>query len=50
MLEKTRTPIIKLIYKRNGLHCDISATNGLSVENSKLIKYCTLFFINFIHK
>ncbi|KAK9298398.1 hypothetical protein QLX08_008202 [Tetragonisca angustula] len=38
MVEKTRTPIIKLIYKRNGLHCDISTTNGLSVENSKLIR------------
>ncbi|CAD1474621.1 unnamed protein product, partial [Heterotrigona itama] len=38
MVEETRTPIIKLIYKRNGLHCDICTTHGLSVENSKLIR------------
>ncbi|XP_043257053.1 uncharacterized protein LOC122399984 [Colletes gigas] len=38
ILEGTRTPIIKLIYKRVGVDCDISVTNGLSVENSKLIR------------
>ncbi|XP_043518732.1 uncharacterized protein LOC122533255 [Frieseomelitta varia] len=38
IVEKTRIPIMKLTYKRNGLHCDISVTNGLSVENSKLIR------------
>ncbi|KAK1119074.1 hypothetical protein K0M31_013580 [Melipona bicolor] len=38
LLEHARTPIIKLIYKRYCLHCDISAMNGLSVENSKLIR------------
>ncbi|XP_054014320.1 uncharacterized protein LOC128895614 isoform X1 [Hylaeus anthracinus] len=38
LLEGTRTPIIKLIYKRTGVDCDISITNGLSVENSKLIR------------
>ena len=42
ILEEARTPIIKLIYKRNGLHCDISTVNGLAVENSKLIRYCIL--------
>ncbi|XP_076637069.1 uncharacterized protein LOC143349593 isoform X2 [Colletes latitarsis] len=38
ILEETRTPIIKLIYKRAGVDCDISVANGLSVENSKLIR------------
>ncbi|CAL7943150.1 unnamed protein product [Xylocopa violacea] len=38
VLEKSRTPIIKLVYKRTGIKCDISTTNGLSVENSKLIR------------
>ncbi|XP_071858281.1 uncharacterized protein isoform X2 [Bombus fervidus] len=38
VVEKAKVPIIKLIYKRNGLHCDVSTINGLSVENSKLIK------------
>lgn len=38
IVEKAKVPIIKLIYKRNGLHCDVSITNGLPVENSKLIR------------
>jgi len=38
-LEKSRTPIIKLRHKLTGLHCDLSFINGLSVENSKLIRY-----------
>ncbi|KZC07422.1 Terminal uridylyltransferase 7 [Dufourea novaeangliae] len=38
LLKDSRTPIIKLVYKRTGLDCDVSVTNGLSVENSKLIR------------
>lgn len=38
ILRETRTPIIKLIYKRTGVHCDITVTSGLAVENSKLIR------------
>ncbi|KOX78221.1 Speckle targeted PIP5K1A-regulated poly(A) polymerase [Melipona quadrifasciata] len=38
LLTSARTPIIKLIYKRYCLHCDISVMSGLSVENSKLIR------------
>ncbi|XP_043590848.1 uncharacterized protein LOC122571314 isoform X1 [Bombus pyrosoma] len=38
VVEKAKVPIIKLIYKRNGLHCDVCTTNSLSVENSKLIR------------
>ncbi|KAL6432384.1 hypothetical protein ACFW04_006771 [Cataglyphis niger] len=37
-LDNSRTPIIKVKHRRTGLQCDISFTNGLSVENSKLIK------------
>ncbi|RLU15278.1 hypothetical protein DMN91_012272 [Ooceraea biroi] len=37
-LERSRTPLIKLRHRLIGLHCDLSFTNGLSVENSKLIK------------
>lgn len=43
ILRETRTPIIKLIYKRTGVHCDITVTSGLAVENSKLIRYCIAF-------
>nr|XP_034183525.1 uncharacterized protein LOC117605860 isoform X1 [Osmia lignaria] len=35
---ESRTPIIKLLYKPTNIQCDISLTNGLSVENSKLIR------------
>ncbi|XP_003489038.1 uncharacterized protein LOC100745734 isoform X1 [Bombus impatiens] len=38
IVEKAKVPIIKLIYKRNGLHCDVSTKNGLSVESSKLVR------------
>ncbi|XP_060818522.1 uncharacterized protein LOC132908503 isoform X3 [Bombus pascuorum] len=38
VVEKAKVPIIQLIYKQNGLHCDVSTTNGLSVEKSKLIR------------
>ena len=38
ILRETRTPIIKLIYKRTGVHCDITVTSGLAVANSKLIR------------
>ncbi|XP_076178965.1 uncharacterized protein LOC143152495 isoform X2 [Ptiloglossa arizonensis] len=38
ILKETRTPIIKLIYRRTGVECDISVQNGLSVENSKLLR------------
>lgn len=46
VIKDSRTPIIKLLYKRTNTQCDISITNGLSVENSKLIRYCSLFYFN----
>lgn len=39
ILDKSRTPVIKVKHRLTGLQCDISYTNGLSIENSKLIKY-----------
>lgn len=38
ILDKSRTPVIKVKHRLTGLQCDISYTNGLSIENSKLIK------------
>ncbi|XP_047363615.1 terminal uridylyltransferase Tailor-like isoform X2 [Vespa velutina] len=38
ILKKTRVPIIKLRHRQTGLQCDLSFSNGLSVENTKLIK------------
>lgn len=43
-LNRSRTPIIKVKHRSTGLQCDISFTNGLSVENSKLIRYETLLY------
>ncbi|XP_018397182.1 PREDICTED: terminal uridylyltransferase Tailor-like, partial [Cyphomyrmex costatus] len=37
-LDRSRTPIIKVKHRSTGLQCDISFTNSLSVENSKLIR------------
>lgn len=36
---RARVPIIKLKHNPSGLKCDISCINGLSVENTKLIRY-----------
>ncbi|XP_035740601.1 terminal uridylyltransferase 4-like isoform X1 [Vespa mandarinia] len=38
ILKKCRVPIIKLRHRQTGLQCDLSFSNGLSVENTKLIK------------
>lgn len=38
-LDRSRTPIIKVKHRSTGLQCDISFSNGLSVENSKFIRY-----------
>ncbi|CAK9817083.1 Terminal uridylyltransferase Tailor [Anthophora plagiata] len=38
ILKNARIPVIKAMYKRTRIHCDISLTNSLSVENSKLIR------------
>ncbi|XP_029175284.1 uncharacterized protein LOC114943756 isoform X2 [Nylanderia fulva] len=38
ILDESRTPLIKVKHRLTRLQCDISYTNGLSVENSKLIK------------
>ncbi|XP_017791040.1 PREDICTED: uncharacterized protein LOC108573160 [Habropoda laboriosa] len=38
IIKNARIPVIKLIYKRKNIYCDISITNSLSVENSKLIR------------
>ncbi|XP_077264371.1 uncharacterized protein LOC143898644 isoform X1 [Temnothorax americanus] len=37
-LDRSRTPLIKVKHRPTKLQCDISFINGLSVENSKLIK------------
>lgn len=37
-ITRARVPIIKLKHKPSGLNCDISCINGLSVENTKLIR------------
>jgi len=34
----SRTPIAKVLHIPSGLICDISVTNGLAVENTKMIK------------
>ncbi|KAK0076471.1 hypothetical protein PV326_010758, partial [Microctonus aethiopoides] len=42
--EKVRIPIIRIHHKPTDIECDISVKNGLSVENTKLIKnYITMF-------
>ncbi|KAL6432387.1 hypothetical protein ACFW04_006772 [Cataglyphis niger] len=38
MILHSRTPIIKVQHIPSGLICDISVTNGLAVENTKIIK------------
>ncbi|XP_046750319.1 uncharacterized protein LOC124413642, partial [Diprion similis] len=38
ILVSTRTPIIKLHHRNTELSCDVSFKNGLSVENTKLLK------------
>ncbi|XP_070161145.1 uncharacterized protein [Polyergus mexicanus] len=38
MILHSRTPIIKVQHIPSGFICDISVTNGLAVENTKLIK------------
>lgn len=34
----SRTPIIKVQHNPSGVICDISVTNGLAVENTKIIR------------
>ncbi|KAK0163376.1 hypothetical protein PV327_007064 [Microctonus hyperodae] len=42
--ENVRIPIIKIHHKPTDIECDISVKNGLSAENTKLIKnYITMF-------
>lgn len=38
MILHSRTPIIKVQHIPSGFICDISVTNGLAVENTKIIK------------
>lgn len=38
MILNSRTPIAKVRHVLSGLVCDISVTNGLAVENTKIIK------------
>lgn len=38
VISNSRTPIIKVLDRPTGLRCDISFGNGLSVENTKLLK------------
>jgi len=40
-IPSARVPIIKTIYLRNGISCDLSFENFLSVRNSRLIKLYT---------
>lgn len=39
ILKNARTPIIRLKHILTGIDCDISYMNGISVENSKFIRY-----------
>lgn len=38
ILKKIKVPIIRLRHRQTGLSCDLSFSNGLSVENTKLIR------------
>ncbi|XP_033207769.1 uncharacterized protein LOC117167157 [Belonocnema kinseyi] len=38
VIENSRTPIIKVYHSHSLLKCDVSFSNGLSVENTKLLK------------
>ncbi|XP_015601694.1 uncharacterized protein LOC107270837 [Cephus cinctus] len=38
LLPNSRTPIIKLYHRDTEIKCDISFSNGLSVENTKLLR------------
>lgn len=38
VIETSRTPIIKVYHSHSQLKCDVSFSNGLSVENTKLLK------------
>lgn len=38
ILKKIKIPIIRLRHRQTGLQCDLSFSNGLSVENTKLIR------------
>uniref|UniRef100_A0A0C9RP81 Tut1_2 protein n=1 Tax=Fopius arisanus TaxID=64838 RepID=A0A0C9RP81_9HYME len=41
LVEDCRVPIITITHRFTGIECDISATNGLTVENTKIIgAYC----------
>lgn len=33
-----RIPIIKVVHQPTNIDCDISFTNGLAVENTKLVR------------
>ena len=35
---RARVPIISFLHKPTSLHCDVSFKNGLSCQNTKLIK------------
>ena len=38
VIESSRTPIIKVYHSHSQLKCDVSFTNGLSTENTTLLK------------
>ncbi|XP_018326793.1 uncharacterized protein LOC108738065 [Agrilus planipennis] len=37
-----RTPIVQVYHKLTNIDCDLSFKNGLSVENTKFLKFCVL--------
>lgn len=38
LIPRARVPVLKVKHKETQIHCDISVTNGLGVENSKLLR------------
>jgi hypothetical protein len=42
-IPNARTPIVKFFHTPSGTQCDIAFRHGLGCENTKLIKYDTVF-------
>lgn len=44
---RARVPVLKVKHAATGIQCDISTTNGLGVENSKLLRSVQTHIIYF---
>jgi hypothetical protein len=44
-----RTPIVKFFHKPTGIPCDVAFRHGLGCENTKLIKYDAVPFLNTVN-